>query len=57
MEWASGGTLYSCIKARSMRKLLFKQTGISAIRFVLACIILALETLHQKEITYSDLKP
>ena len=42
MEWANGGDLYSFIKPGTKRRMIFKQVGEVAIRFILACIILSL---------------
>jgi len=57
MEWAQGGDLYTFIKPNSKRQVLFKQAGEPAIRFILACVILSLEHLHNRSIIYADLKP
>ena len=57
MEWAQGGDLYSFIKSGTKRRMIFRQIGEAAIRFILGCIVLSLEYLHNKNIIYSDLKP
>ena len=57
MEWAEGGDSFSFIKKNSKRKALFRETGEDGIRFLLGCVIFALEYLHNRGILYIDLKP
>ena len=57
MELAEGGDLYSVIKKDSYRVNRFLQTGEHGIRFILGCVVLALEHLHKRGIVYWDLKP
>lgn len=57
MEFAEGGDCYSLIKEGSKRESLFKKTGESGVRFIMGCVILALEELHDKGVLYGDLKP
>lgn len=57
MEWAEGGDTYTFIRASSPRIKMFKSLGEEAIRFILGCVILGLEYLHEKKIIYRDLKP
>ena len=57
MEWAEGGDTYTFIKSSSPRVKMFKSLGQPAVRFILGCLILGLEYLHNKSIVYRDLKP
>ena len=57
MEWAEGGDTYTLIRNSSPRVTMFKGLGEDAVRFILACLILGLEYLHEKNIIYRDLKP
>ena len=57
MELAKEGDVYSLIKLSSPRQPLFKKLGEEGVRFVLGCVILALEHLHSRNIAYWDLKP
>ena len=57
MEWAPGGDLYTVIKKDSPRVSRFQQIGEHGLRFVLGCVILGLEYLHNKGVVYWDLKP
>lgn len=64
MEWASGGDTYSLIRNDYNNRLrpnprlsLFKEAGEQALRFILGCVILGLEFLHERNILYRDLKP
>ncbi len=42
MEYAAGGDTYSLIKNGSFKFNSFKETGENGIRFIIACVILAL---------------
>jgi len=42
MEYAAGGDTYSLIKNGSFKFNSFKETGENGIRFIVACVILAL---------------
>ena len=57
MEWAEGGDTYTFIRPSSPRVKMFKSLAEEAIRFILGCVILGLEYLHEKKIIYRDLKP
>ena len=56
-EYAEGGDTYTLINKKLPRKTHFKQLKDEGIRFVLGCVILALEEMHSKNIEYRDLKP
>lgn len=56
MEYACGGDVYSLIQP-SPRSVEYKKTVEEVARFILATVVLALETLHSKKIMYRDLKP
>ena len=56
LELAEAGDVYSLIKPFSTRQPLFIETGENGIRFILGCIILGLEYLHQRNIVFWDLK-
>jgi len=58
MEEAQGGDVFSLTDpALPSREATFREMGEVPIRFILACVILGLEALHQKNICYNDLKP
>lgn len=57
MDWAQGGDIYSFIKPNSSKKGLFLHSGEPGIRFILGCVVLGLQYLHQHHIVYCDLKP
>jgi serine/threonine protein kinase len=56
MEWAQGGDVFSLLNNKR-RKPLYMFAGEPAIRFILGCVILGLEELHNNNIAYRDLKP
>lgn len=57
MEYAQGGDTYSLVTDRAKRAEEFKQAGEPAVRFILGCLVLGMEYLHQQNIMYRDLKP
>jgi serine/threonine protein kinase len=48
MEWARGGDILSFIRPNTQRRKIFCELGEDAIRFILGCVILGLEELHEK---------
>jgi serine/threonine protein kinase len=57
IEWAEEGDLFSLINEDTRRVRLFREMGEKALRFILGCVVLGLESLHSKNIAYWDLKP
>jgi serine/threonine protein kinase len=57
MEWASGGDVFSFINKKSRRHMPFLLAGEPAVRFILGCVVLGLECLHNQDIVYGDMKP
>ncbi len=47
MEYAAGGDTYGLIKPGSFKIEIFKNLGENGVRFISACVIEALEFLHQ----------
>lgn len=58
-EWAKGGDVHSFIyNQKDPHKVdMFRQTGEDGPRFIVACVIQALQALHDGGIMYRDLKP
>jgi serine/threonine protein kinase len=57
MEWASGGDVFTFIDQKSRRYIPFLMAGEPAVRFILGCVVLGLEYLHNRDIVYWDMKP
>lgn len=59
MEFAKGGDVYSFLVNKKQEKKVeeYVRTGENGPRFIIACVILALEKLHSSQVVYRDLKP
>jgi serine/threonine protein kinase len=57
MEYAACGDVCSLISEDSRSRRKMRIGGEKVIRFILGCVILALEYLHGKDIVHQDVKP
>lgn len=59
MEYAKGGDVYSFLinKKQPLKAEAYAKTGEAGAKFILACVILAFERLHEENVVYRDLKP